>query len=314
MKRKNLLIKKKNRRKKKKVNKRKVLSYLFILFYIFSFNNIFSLEFNNRIKIGKNVIIRGQTFPILIRKNKKIIPRIFVNDRKYSVKNFNEEWYVVFVNYDLLSSEETACIKIKENNTTIYKNDFTIIDPEFEYERIYLPRRYNKDQKKYFNQLYPSLSYYEENKINTTIRNYYYSRYFQGKFSYPLKGRITSPFGKVRAYNNGGYNSYHTGIDIGGNKIGTPIYAPNNGIVILSEIFYKRGKTLIIAHGINVKSLYYHLDNFNVSKGDIVNKGDIIGYVGTTGFSTGPHLHWEVRIDNNIVNPNFFVKNDIEEF
>ena len=122
-------------------------------------------------------------------------------------------------------------------------------------------------------------------------------------FLEPVAGRITSPFGIIRSYNGRGYRTYHTGIDIGGNPSGTPVTAPLGGEVLCAEDFYGRGLTVILDHGYGVKSLYYHLDRLAVTAGDEVVQGDILGDVGTTGFSTGPHLHWEVRVNNIPVDP-----------
>ena len=123
------------------------------------------------------------------------------------------------------------------------------------------------------------------------------------EFLKPVEGRITSPFGIIRSYNGRGYRTYHTGTDIGGNPAGTPVTAPLDGDVLCAEDFYGRGLTVILDHGYGVKSLYYHLDRLAVTAGDEVAQGDILGDVGTTGFSTGPHLHWEVRVNNIPVDP-----------
>jgi len=122
-------------------------------------------------------------------------------------------------------------------------------------------------------------------------------------FSLPVTGRVTSPFGMIRSYNGHGYRAYHTGTDIGGNPVGTPVMAPLGGKVLCAEDFYGRGLTVILDHGFGVKSLYYHLDRLAVKTGEEVSRGAILGEVGTTGFSTGPHLHWEVRVNNIPVDP-----------
>lgn len=131
-------------------------------------------------------------------------------------------------------------------------------------------------------------------------------------FAWPLPGytTITSPFGmRFDPY----YMVYrgHNGIDIsGGNVAGKPIIASANGVVSVTEHTYASGgygEYVIISHGmINgqlVTTHYAHMINFIVSPGQKVKQGDVIGYVGTTGASTGYHLHFEVRVDNTPVNP-----------
>ncbi|NLX92092.1 MAG: peptidoglycan DD-metalloendopeptidase family protein [Firmicutes bacterium] len=122
---------------------------------------------------------------------------------------------------------------------------------------------------------------------------------------WPAKGKITSRFGQRKSPFNG-QNEIHYGLDIAAPH-GTSIYAAADGKVI--EAAYRRGTgyVIIIDHGYNFKTLYAHLARFNVSKGDVVKKGQVIGYVGSTGYSTGPHLHYEVHVKGVAVNPEEFL-------
>jgi len=120
-------------------------------------------------------------------------------------------------------------------------------------------------------------------------------------FAWPLKGRITSYFGP----RNGGF---HHGLDIAG-EMGELIRAGERGVVttVGSLPFY--GNTVIIDHGGGYKTLYGHTSEYLVSKGDTVEKGQPVARVGSTGRSTGPHLHFEVRINNKAVNPIHYLGN-----
>lgn len=109
-------------------------------------------------------------------------------------------------------------------------------------------------------------------------------------------GYITSGYGER-------WESFHKGIDIAGN-IGDDVLAALDGEVIYAE--YNDGgygNLIIIEHENNMKTFYGHLNDFYVKAGDKVNKGDVIGAIGNTGFSTGPHLHFELRVNNNPVDP-----------
>lgn len=123
---------------------------------------------------------------------------------------------------------------------------------------------------------------------------------------YPTKGKITSRFGPRKSPFTG-RKEIHYGLDIAAPR-GTSIYAAADGKVI--EASYRRGTgyVIIINHGYNYKTLYAHLSKFKVSKGDVVKKGQVIGYVGSTGYSTGPHLHYEVHIKGVPVNPEEFLE------
>ncbi len=113
---------------------------------------------------------------------------------------------------------------------------------------------------------------------------------------------ITAGYGIARSYNGGPYDSFHSGTDYA-TYAGTKVLAPNAGIVVLSELLQVRGNVIIIDHGLGVMTAYYHLQKLEVNVGDEVTPGQVIGEVGSTGLSTGPHLHWDVRILNTPVNP-----------
>jgi len=102
----------------------------------------------------------------------------------------------------------------------------------------------------------------------------------------------------------------HKGIDFSA-PIGTPVYATGNGKVIAQSSDHGYGKHIEINHGYGYKTLYAHLSKFAVKKGQRVKRGDLIGYVGNTGSSTGPHLHYEVNKNGITVNPVNFFYNDL---
>lgn len=126
---------------------------------------------------------------------------------------------------------------------------------------------------------------------------------WEGTFLMPIEGELTTDFAEIRYVNNEVSSSRHSGLDLAA-PTGTPVKAPNNGIVTFSmEGLLSPGNTIVIDHGMGLFTSYYHLDTIDVKEGDKVKKGDVIGTVGTTGFSTGPHLHYAVSIYNVYVNP-----------
>jgi murein DD-endopeptidase MepM/ murein hydrolase activator NlpD len=125
---------------------------------------------------------------------------------------------------------------------------------------------------------------------------------WQGAFMTPLQGRQTSPFAIRRSYNGGPLDSHHGGVDIAGN-MGAPVAASNRGRVVLAEDLKVRGGAVILDHGMGVYSAYYHLSEIKVKKGQMVEKGQIVGLVGSEGLSTGPHLHWEMRVTGKANDP-----------
>lgn len=108
-------------------------------------------------------------------------------------------------------------------------------------------------------------------------------------------------YGGVRSYNGGPFTIFHTGVDFGG-TLGTPILAAAGGTVVFSDTLALRGDTVIIDHGLGVFSAYNHLSGVAVNVGDRVEAGQLVARGGNTGLSTGPHLHWELRIMDVPVN------------
>ena len=134
--------------------------------------------------------------------------------------------------------------------------------------------------------------------------------YHDGRFVLPISTtRRTSRFGtrRVNQYSDGRrVTSIHAGVDFGAPK-GTEVYACGRGKVILARARIISGNSIIIEHGPGIYSIYYHLDTITAQEDSIVEAGEIIGLVGSTGFSTGPHLHWELRISTENTDPDVFV-------
>jgi len=121
------------------------------------------------------------------------------------------------------------------------------------------------------------------------------------RFSWPVNGPITSPFG----YRNDpvlGGNRLHAGVDIAASQ-GTPIKAAGDGVVKMAGVNGGYGNWTLIDHGGGLATGYGHQSRIAVSIGQHVSTGEVIGYVGSTGASTGPHLHWEVRVNGSPVDP-----------
>ena len=125
--------------------------------------------------------------------------------------------------------------------------------------------------------------------------------------------RVTSPFG-YRMHPIHKTKRFHHGIDFGG-KLGTPITATADGIVEFSDFNKGYGNLVVIHHNFGFKTAYGHMQkNLKVKKGDFIKKGEVIGYLGNTGISTGPHLHYEVKYIKNVLDPKNFLTFKIDNF
>lgn len=133
----------------------------------------------------------------------------------------------------------------------------------------------------------------------------------EGAFILPHEGRMAPNFGERRVYNNIP-RSVHSGVDISA-PAGDPVRAANTGRVVLARDLYFSGKTVILDHGLGLFTHYGHFSQIKVRRGELVRKGEVIGLVGSTGRSTGPHLHWGVRILESRVDPAALLRLPFEE-
>jgi murein DD-endopeptidase MepM/ murein hydrolase activator NlpD len=129
---------------------------------------------------------------------------------------------------------------------------------------------------------------------------------------WPVRGYFSGGFGK-RADPFTGQRDFHTGIDVS-TPIGTRVQAPAEGVVVSCGDKGAYGLTIIIDHGFGVVTRYGHLSGFNVKAGQRVRRGDVIGFVGNTGRSTGPHLHYEVWVRDQAQNPIHYILDEYRSF
>lgn len=148
----------------------------------------------------------------------------------------------------------------------------------------------------------PALIRAENQRLRDLIDGLESPRLWHGPFQPPMVTPITSFFGTRRSWNGGPANSYHEGIDFDGD-VGDDIHAAAAGRVILAERLTVRGSAVFLDHGAGVVSGYFHMSELIVQTGQIVEAGDLLGRVGATGLVTGPHLHWELRVNGRWVDP-----------
>ena len=208
-----------------------------------------------------------------------------------------------------------AVIRIESDNMIIRELPFTILPREFPSETIPLNQA-NTDIR-----TVPDPQKTAESELLWSIISRTGTElYSLDKFVFPVSSnRRTSQYGgrRVFIYANGRSDtSIHAGIDIGV-PTGTEVRACARGKVVLARNRIVTGETVIIEHLPGVYSLYYHLDKITVEEGSIVEAGFPLGESGSTGLSTGPHLHWEIRVGTENADPDAFLvrpildKNDI---
>ena len=134
-----------------------------------------------------------------------------------------------------------------------------------------------------------------------------YNLIFKEPFILPTEQEIiTGSFGNTRTYSDG-YESVHNGLDFRAPE-GSDIYSINRGVVAAARETYFCGNTVVINHGLDIFSIYCHLREILVSEGEMIERGNLVGRSGSTGLSTGPHLHFGIKNLNDFVDPMQFIK------
>jgi len=146
----------------------------------------------------------------------------------------------------------------------------------------------------------------QEQKKTAAIWPNQTDRMWAGNFMNPREGEIVTKFG-VKRFMNSIPKNPHTGVDVSANE-GDEVYAPNSGVVTLVDDLYYSGNSIVLDHGQGIYTMFFHLSKTLVVQGQQVKKGEVIGLVGSTGRSTGAHLHWGARVQGARVDPLELIK------
>jgi murein DD-endopeptidase MepM/ murein hydrolase activator NlpD len=241
----------------------------------------------------------GDVFLIKVKSSGSSPIQAELLDRNIDLDPAENDYHIALVPLDIKTRPGTHKIHIHRGKE-VFKTAVHVTSPEFRTIKLTLPESKvtlsPEDQKR------TEKEYILQKKIWDTST----SRAWQGQFIYPTDTEISTEFG-VRRIMNEKKTSVHRGMDFRG-KTGTPVKALNSGTVVLSKDLFYGGNTLIVDHGTGLYSVYMHLSRFNAKEGSSVEKGQTVGFVGSSGRATGPHLHLSVKLNGFSVNPESLFK------
>ena len=224
---------------------------------------------------------------------------LLIDGQKILKWNKNNKFYVLYgLSYHLKTEQHNFEIKNKDG-AVLREIGINIVQKSFRTQKINVNKKYTKPTDKILEKI-------KKDRIKLVkARKIWFENNPDMEFILPVKGITTGIFGTKRFY-NGIEGNYHNGFDIAADT-GTPIVAPSSGKITLTGNFFYNGKTIILDHGRSLKSIMIHLDEILVEENQYVEKGQIIGKVGTTGKSTGAHLHWSVLVNNTYIDPELLI-------
>jgi len=247
------------------------------------------------VQIAPKKIRQGDVFLIKVRNvETSQVPSALLSDDELSFSSCGEGCYVAIGAVEITSKPGPRLLKLKvgkrKKNLWLYvkKVKFPVLKLTLPEDRVILSPEdleRTKSEDKRLAELFHTAS----------------DRLWDGGFVEPLNNEISTAFG-TRRIMNGKWVSIHKGVDIKG-KEGQEIKASNNGKVLLAAGLFFGGNTVILDHGQGIFTIYMHLAEIKVNPGDLISKGEVIGLVGSSGRSTGPHLHFGARVMNAPVNP-----------
>lgn len=283
---------------------KRISSIIFILILTTSCARI-SIEqkdFNNLkdISILKESIFNGKIKKVNIHYPfKSITAKLFCGDQEIVLGPLKDEHRQVFISSDRhVESGELVCeyrFKVDGEDKKLEIAKLQIENSKYPLKKIKVAKKYAKLSKKNIERWKRESKRLEKVYNNAIVDR----KLFEKEFKRPLSSKITAVYGSKRVFNDMKH-SWHSGIDFRA-RTRVKIPASNRGKVVLARHHFFTGKTIIIDHGMGIMTMYCHLSSLKSSEGDIVPQGEIIGISGNTGRSSGPHLHWGVRVNGHWV-------------
>ena len=248
-----------------------------------------------RVDISPKAPQQGDTISVIVETDDPdLTPKVTVGEINYPVFPSNGK-YRAFIPTSPLNIAGKMTVRVEGDNRTSNIGVW-LKNKVFPVQRIWLSGKASRPATQL-----------ELNRVREFKELVTPDKFWQGSFVRPNVSRVSTGFGLRRYYNNVFANNYyHKGVDYAGGY-GSPVVAPAAGKVRLvgreSEGFHVHGNIVGIDHGQGVLSIFMHLQDINVAEGTVVRAGQRIGTIGSTGASTGPHLHWGLYVNQVAVDP-----------
>jgi murein DD-endopeptidase MepM/ murein hydrolase activator NlpD len=249
------------------------------------------LPLTMRVSLGSSQVQQGRAFVVTAIANQPCVVLGQIEERQIQFVSRDGMTHIAFVGVRALAALDEQALSViattADGRGLTLDTSISVVSGNHERETIPLTPSLSA-------LLDPAITEPELLRVAEVYARFTPAVSWQGAFDWPLQGPITSYFGTQRWYGNV-LQSYHGGIDIDG-ETGDEVRAPAGGVVALADALKVRGNAVIIDHGAGILSGYYHLEQLDVEEGQVIERGTRLGTVGSTGLSTGSHLHWELRV------------------
>lgn len=272
---------------------------------------LFAIFFNSAVfALPREAAVPGGVALVPLDSSALQAPKAFYRKQQVMVHRHNEQWLAV-VGIPLAAKPGTHNLLIKDSSTdesnAALKIPFTVHAKEYQsqYLTVTNKRHVNPDPMDL------TRINKEQLEMQAAFENWRAEPRDLTGFNLPTKGPFSSPFGLRRFFNNEPRKP-HSGLDIAAPE-GTPATAPAPATVVATGHYFFNGNTVLLDHGQGLITMYCHLSEIHVKKGQAVEAGSTLGLVGKTGRATGPHLHWSVSLNNTRVDPMLFLDSGLVE-
>jgi murein DD-endopeptidase MepM/ murein hydrolase activator NlpD len=274
--------------------------YLFLLAFLFVFLSSTKTHPSSRIDaiLTPSKIGQGEVALLSVQKLRKTMPTVLWMGKKITLlsDNKNKAW-AGFIGADLTTKPGRYNITvIFSDSNKPHLMSVEVLSRDYGTRRLTLPKKMvelDSDTLKRVRE--------ESKAVKRLFISSDKSPLWLGRWIKPVPGNIVSPFG-CRCIINGMERSPHSGVDLKA-AVGDPIKATNRGTVVLAAHHFFSGLSVVIDHGGDIQSMYFHLSKDFVKVGQVVKKGAVIGLAGSSGRVTGPHLHFGIRLNNERIDP-----------